>query len=90
MLTHDFRKDDVLKAEILWAFKFCELIVVLVSYLIHHDTLLQNATDDIRKHGSYYITKCVDFITKCDSYYKLRRLFQNASVQGTHLTSIKP
>ena len=83
MLTHDFRKDDVLKAEILWAFKFCELIVVLVSYLIHHDTLLQNATDDIRKHGSYYITKC-------DSYYKLRRLFQNASVQGTHLTSIKP
>ena len=40
---------------------------VTVSYLIHHGSLLQNATDGITKCGSY-------FITKCD-----RSLLQNAS-----------
>ena len=35
--------------------------------------LLQSATD---------ITKCDNFITKCDSYYKVRRLLQSATVQG--------
>ena len=38
-----------------------------VSYLIHYDSLLQNATDFITKWDSY-------FITKCD-----RNLLQNAS-----------
>ena len=28
-----------------------------------------------------FITKCEDFITKCKSYYKMRRLLHNASVQ---------
>ena len=28
-----------------------------------------------------FITKCEDFITKCNSYYKMRRLLHNASVQ---------
>ena len=41
--------------------------IVTVSYLIHYDSLLQNATDVITKCGSY-------FITKCD-----RSLLQNAS-----------
>ena len=56
---------------------------VTVSYLIHYDSLLQNATDIITKWDSYFITKCVrffikncdNFITKCDSYYKLRRFY---------------
>ena len=39
----------------------------MVSYLIHYDSLLQNATDIITKCDSY-------FITKCD-----RSLLQNAS-----------
>ena len=39
---------------------------VTVSYLIHYDSLLQSATD---------------IITKCDSYYKMRRLLQIATVQ---------
>ena len=34
--------------------------------------LLQNATG---------ITKCDNFITKCDKYYKVRRLLQSATVQ---------
>ena len=29
-----------------------------LSYLIHYHTLLQNATDIIRKCDSYFITKC--------------------------------
>ena len=29
-----------------------------VLYLIHYDTLLQNATDIITKCNSYFITKC--------------------------------
>ena len=40
---------------------------VTVSYLIHHDSLLQNATDIITKSDSYLITKCG------------RSLLQNAS-----------
>ena len=31
---------------------------VMVSYLIPHDSLLQNATDIITKWDSYFITKC--------------------------------
>ena len=36
-----------------------------------NSTKFQNAT---------VITNCDDFITKCDSYYKMRRLLQNATV----------
>ena len=32
--------------------------MVLVSYLAHYDTLLENATDVIKKCDSYFITKC--------------------------------
>ena len=32
--------------------------IVMVSYLIHYDSLLQNATDIITKCGSYFTTKC--------------------------------
>ena len=62
---------------------------VTVSYLIHYDSLLQNATDIITKCNSYFITKCdrsllqnvtgfllqnaTVLITKCDVYYKLRQ-----------------
>ena len=49
---------------------------VVVSYLIHYNSLLQIATDIIAKCEDYFITKCVTFfITKCDSYYKLRRFY---------------
>ena len=83
--------------------------MVMASYLVHHDTLLQNATDTI-KCDSYFITRCdkiflqnesgfllrkatvllenttvitkyIDIIIKCDSYYKMLRLLQNALVQ---------
>ena len=56
----------------------------MVSYLIHYDSLLQNATDIIAKPDSRFITVSVllqhvsvllqnaTVITKCDDYYKLR------------------
>ena len=51
----------------------------MISYLVHYDTSLENATDVITKSDSYLITKCVRFfITKYDSYYKIRHLLQNA------------
>ena len=67
---------------------------VAVSYLILYDSLLQNATDIIAKCDSYFIakcdrsllqnatviTKCDDFITKYDRYYKIRRLLRIARV----------
>ena len=82
---------------------------VKVSYLIHYDSLLQNATDIMTKCDNYFITKCDrsllpntsglllqnatvllqnttvmtnyhDFITKCNSYYKMQRLLQIATV----------
>ena len=46
--------------------------------MIHNDSLLQNATD--------IITMCDDFITKCDVYYKMRRLLQIATVQKAKKT----
>ena len=48
-----------------------------VLYLVHHDTLLQNATDIIIKYDSYFITNYDKsllqnapkfFITKCDIF----------------------
>ena len=44
-------------------------------------SLLQNAA---------VITKCLDFITKCDIHYKLRRLLQNVLAQEyfAHFTAI--
>ena len=44
-----------------------------VSYLIHYDSLLQNAV--VLLQNATVITKCDDFITKCDSYYKMRRFY---------------
>ena len=42
------------------------------GFLLQNTTvLLQNAT---------VVTKCDDFITKFDSYYKMRRFLQNATV----------
>ena len=61
---------------------------VTVSYSIHYDSLLKNATDIITKCGHYFITKCersllqnmlgfllqnATVITKYDVYYKLRQ-----------------
>ena len=84
--------------------------MVMASNLVHHDTLLQNAADNI-KCDSYFITRCdkillqnesgflllpkatvllenttvitkyVDIIIKCDNYYRMLRLLQNALVQ---------
>ena len=65
--------------------------------MINYDTLFQNATDIITKCDSYFITKCdrgllqnapgfllqnATVITKFDSYYKIRRLLQIATVHG--------
>ena len=62
---------------------YLESIVVTASYLVHYDTLLQNATDISLQYATkvYYkmrsvflsqnvtvITKCDDFTTKCDVY----------------------
>ena len=43
------------------------------------NVLLQNVT--VLLQNATVITKCVKFFTRCDSYYKMRRLLQNASVQ---------
>ena len=65
--------------------------------MIHCDSLLQDAKDLITKCDSCFITKCDgsllqnatvitncdNFITKCDSYYKIRRLLQIAAVHTT-------
>ena len=42
--------------------------------------LLQNAT--VLLGNATVIRKCDDFITKCDSCYKIRRLLQIATVQS--------
>ena len=42
--------------------------------------LLQNASGFLLQNATV-ITNCNDFITKCGSYYKMRRLLQIATVQ---------
>ena len=37
---------------------------------------LQNVTEVYYKMRRFFISKCDSFITKCDSYYKMRRLLQ--------------
>ena len=59
---------------------------ITVSYFIRFDSFLQNATDVITKCVRFFITKCNSFITKCDSYYKMRRLLQIATVQGHNIS----
>ena len=49
---------------------------VTVSYLIHYDSLLQNATDIITKCDSYFITKCDRNLLQNVSGF----LLQNATV----------
>ena len=60
-------------------------------------SLLQSATSVITKCDSFFyykvrwsvITKCDSFfITKCDRYYKVRRLLQSATVQGRRVRRI--
>ena len=58
----------------------CYYKVRRLFYYKVRQVLLQSATD---------ITKCDNFITKCDRYYKVRRLLQNATVQ-TALYKGKP
>ena len=56
---------------------------VTVSYLIHYDTLLQNATDIITKCDSYFITKCERSLLQKASSFLLQNttvLLQNATV----------
>ena len=54
--------------------KVFESAVVSVSYLVHYDILLQNATD-ITKRNNYFIAKCDKTLTLCQViYYKMRQL----------------
>ena len=70
------------------------------SYLIYYDSLLQNATELYYKMRQVFllqnattllqnatvITNCDDFITKWDSYYKIRLLLQTATVHAPLIT----
>ena len=58
---------------------------VTVSYLIHYDSLLQNATDIITKCDSYFITKCDRSLLQKASGF----LLQNATILLKNSTVIK-
>ena len=51
-------------------------------------TLLQNAPGIIWKNATV-VTNCDGFITKCNIYYNIWHLLQNASVQCMYCESIK-
>ena len=66
---------------------------VTVSYLICYNSILQNVTAILLQNGTEVyesvfllqnetvITNCDNFITKCDSYYQMRRLLRIAIAQ---------
>ena len=64
-----------------WKFKS---IVVLISYLAHYNTSLQNATDIVTKCGSYFITKWDKSLIQNGSGF----LLQNATVLLQYVTVI--
>ena len=50
----------------------------MTLYYKMRQILLQNATAILLQNATV-ITNCDDFITKCDSYYKMRRLLKIAT-----------
>ena len=66
--------------------------IIITLYYKMWKKLLQNTTSILLQNASGFLlqnatvllqnkTKSVDFLTKCDNYYKMRRLLQDASVQ---------
>ena len=55
---------------------------VTVSYLTHHDSLLQNPVDIITKCDSYFINKMrqLFYYKMPQVYYKMRQLLQIAKI----------
>ena len=49
-------------------------------YYKMRQSLLQNASAFLLQNATV-TKKCDDFITKCESYYKMRRLLKSASAQ---------
>ena len=57
--------------------------MVLVSHLVHYDSLLQNMTDIITKYDSCFFTKCDKSLFENASAFSIRNaavLLQNATV----------
>ena len=42
--------------------------------------LLLNAAKKVAKRGSFFITKCVNVITKRDQYYKMYQFYTESSI----------
>ena len=58
--------------------------IIITLYYKMWKKLLQNTTSILLQNATVLLqnkTKSVDFLTKCDNYYKMRRLLQDASVQ---------
>ena len=74
---------------------------IMVSHLIHYDSLLQNATNIIRKcdrsllqNLSGFLLQNATVITKCDVYYKLRQYtvkiyIKNLQILVTEMFNVK-
>ena len=51
---------------------FCRSAMVAVSYLVHHDFLLQNATTILLQNASGCSLQNTTVVIKCVVYYKMR------------------
>ena len=57
----------------------------MTAILLQNATkLLQNASGFLLPNATV-ITNCDNFVTKCDSYYKMRRLSQIAAVHSKYI-----
>ena len=67
-----------------------DIITKCDSYFITkcHRNLLQNASGFVLQNATV-ITNCDDFIIKCNSYYKMRRLLLIATVQAAQIKSFE-
>ena len=73
--------------------------MVLVSYLVHCNSLLQNVTDIITKCDSYFIAKCgkslfpnasVFYYKTQQFYYKVQRFYYKMRQHLKNATFTKP
>ena len=81
---------------------WCEhVIIIVVVVVVDDDTYCWIYLSSDHLFQVYYkvrqvlsqsatgITKCDNFITKCDRYYKVRRLLQSATLQTGEGTTLK-
>ena len=76
----NFRNEQCLRVHV-W-------FIVTIYYKMRQLFFLQNISGVLLQNTTV-ITKCINFISRWESYYKMRRILQNASVHKVYLVALR-